>query len=283
MQTDLLRAIDVLVTRPTHQAQELCALFEQAGARVTCFPVIAIEAVQLTQKVLDVIVDIDKIDFAVFISPNAVTYGIAQLVAHGKIPATLKLVTIGKASADKLYSLLGKMPDIYPREQYHSEALLALESMQKEYLQHKQVLIFRGCGGREFLAQSLRQRGAKVSYAEVYQRLRPEPEDDVLDVVFNLRLPDIITLTSNEGLNNLVSMLKHAKSENKLVYLNNLWRIPLLVVTEKMRDNARSLGFTNTVVIADKASNNALLEGVVHWSTKYFNNQFGSLNSRENF
>ena len=286
MPADSLVDIRIMVTRPVHQAQVFCELLAEQGAQVIRLPVIEIEAIALSQKMTAVIETINEIDFAIFISPNAVEHGLAALFAHGRIPDKLKLVTIGKASAQKMQQLLGRAPDIYPEEQYNSEALLALDSLQSDKVNNKKIIIFRGQGGRELLAASLKQRGARVDYAEVYQRKIPELQSGVLASIFgtNSKLseyegadcrgskcrgpnsPDIITVTSSEGLNNLVAMIDCSSDEQHDSYLQQLWQTPLVVVTEKMRHSAQTLGFKNAIMIAARASDDALLESVLEWA-----------------
>jgi uroporphyrinogen-III synthase len=297
VQTHLLAGIRILVTRPAHQAQPLCDMLRAHGGQAIQFPVIKIEATRLSKESISRIGDISNLDFAIFISPNAIEYGVSQLLAQGKIPDKLQLVTIGKASALKMKQILGRSPDIYPVAQYNSEALLALDSLQQDRIKNKTVVIFRGVGGRELLAETLTRRGAKVSYAEVYRRIKPQPEAHQLEMIWaNDRGPDIITLTSNEGLNNLVAMLGDAAfrqttsgdsgsrataagaeqgkrvnahethEDSKLSYLQQLWQIPLVVVTDKMRQNAQELGFKNIIIVASKASNEAILDSVLEWA-----------------
>jgi len=264
MQTDLLRDMKILVTRPEHQADPLCQLLERYGSKPVCLPVIQIEPITLSKEFSQILSDTHQIDFAIFISPNAVKYGIAPLLSHNTLPKTLKLVTIGQASAKKLQQLLGRMPDIYPIDNYNSEALLALDSLQESLVKNKSIVIFRGLGGRELLANTLRQRGAKVTYAEVYQRIQPKYSKSELEPIFGLsRQIDMITITSSEGLYNLVALLKQTQQQES--YLKQLWQIPLVVVTEKMRDQAQVLGFTQPIVIANKASNQALVDGVLQY------------------
>ncbi len=260
MQTDLLAGIRTLVTRPVHQADTFCDMLAEHGGRAIRLPVIIIKAVEPAPEVSAILDRMDKIDFAVFISPNAVELGLAALLAHGEIPDKLKLVTIGKASARKVQAILGRLPDIYPLEQYNSEALLALESLQSKWVINKKIIIFRGQGGRELLAETLQQRGARVDYCEVYRREKPQLLNNETEAIFcSGSKPDIITVTSDEGLNNLVAMPGTS-------CLDQLWQTPLIVVTEKMQINARSLGFKSTILVAANASNEAMLASVMEWA-----------------
>lgn len=265
MQSDLLAGIRVLVTRPAHQAQTLCDMITEQGGQAVRFPVIEIKPLPLSQAIIKRLGNLKNVDFAIFISANAVEYGIAQLLAHGGIPDKLKLVTIGKASAEKMRQLIGRTADIYPTEQYNSEALLAHDELQDDAVNNKQVIIFRGCGGRELLATTLKQRGAIVHYVEVYQRKQPQPDNGVLERIQGTDTPDIVTVTSNEGLNNLLAMWTEHLNEPALEQLRHT---PLVVVTEKMRISARKMGFNNVIMVAEKASNEALLESIRQWHGK---------------
>ncbi len=253
-----------MVTRPEHQAQPFCDMLSQQGAQVIRLPLIEIAALPLDKNTRRILAQTELPDFAVFISPNAVAHGLAVLQQHKPLLNKLKLVTIGKASALKMQQILGREPDIYPTEQYNSEALLALDSMQAEQVRNKKVIIFRGQGGRELLADSLRQRGAQVHYAQVYRRIRPQLQTGILDNIWNGPLvPDIISLSSNEALNNLLAMHDTPADRH---YLPQLLHTPLVVVTEKMRSNARQQGFTEHILLAAKAANEALLESVLEWA-----------------
>ncbi|MCK5698119.1 MAG: uroporphyrinogen-III synthase [Gammaproteobacteria bacterium] len=269
MQIDLLKGITILVTRPKHQAPPLCQLLENYGAKPICLPVIQIEPIILSEASKQLISTIHSIDFAIFISPNAVKYGIAQLMAHSTLAKTVKLVTIGQASAKKVQQLLGRLPDISPTNNYNSESLLALDSLQKNKVNNKSIIIFRGLGGRELLANTLRQRGATVNYAEVYQRIQPQYSNcELAQLLGTFEHINIITITSSEGLYNLVALLTQAdhhpsKQDSYHSYLEKLWQIPLVVVTEKMRDQAQALGFKNYILMAHKASNQALVDSIL--------------------
>lgn len=264
-----LQGIRVLVTRPAHQADALSQMISEQGGQAVLFPVIEISPIHLSDTVSAILKHPDKIDFIIFISPNAVQYGLTELLASGvveqdEVSKHIKLVTIGQASARKLKQLLGREADIYPVEQYNSEALLAHEGLKKTAVKNKNIIIFRGLGGRELLADTLKLRGAKVEYAEVYQRLKPQFHRHELDAVWKDNTPDIITITSSEGLNNLLEMVHEMPGQK---YDKQLKQTPLVVVTEKIRLNAQALGF-NKIIVVPKASNAELIKGVTQWFTR---------------
>src|SRR5210317_2228042 len=80
-----LHGVGVLVTRPRTQATELVDAIEAQGGTAYCLPVIDIAPldeldVRAAAKALD------KPDFVIFVSRNAVEYGI-EYAANGKVAA----------------------------------------------------------------------------------------------------------------------------------------------------------------------------------------------------
>ncbi len=256
-----LAGIKILVTRPAHQAQKLCDMITQQGGQAVQLPVIEIVP-QWDKTLQQLIQTIDSFDFAVFISPNAVQYGIQAILAQGKIPDKLKLVSIGKASAQKLQLLSNRAADIVPQGQYNSESLLAQSGLQSKAVKNKKIVIFRGAGGRELLATVLQERGAEVTYAEVYRRTIPSCNQNEFRQIW-AKLPDIITLTSNEGLSNLLNLCRQNLAKGQL---DQLWQTPLLVVTDKMKHNARELGFQADILVAEKSADEAILKALRDYS-----------------
>ena len=105
-------------------------------------------------------------DYIIAVSSNAVDYT-AQALAGDPWPVT-RYLAVGKATQVKLHRATGQQV-IVPAERYSSEGLLALPCLAQ--LQGKRVLILRGVGGRELLADILTARGAAVDYYQPYQRI----------------------------------------------------------------------------------------------------------------
>ncbi len=181
----------------------------------------------------------------IFVSANAVHYAFPLL--PDSLPADLAIAAVGRATARKLAEY-GLGPDLVPRDRYDSEGLLALSELQD--MQNKRVIIVRGNGGRSRLMDELNRRGAKVEYAEVYQRQLPTRNPANLLADWN-RLIDVVTATSNELLDNLFTLLGREGQPK-------LQSTPILVISQRMAEHAQVLG-CQQIYLAHDASDKALL------------------------
>jgi uroporphyrinogen-III synthase len=249
-----LGGLRILVTRPAHQAQALCNKIEALGGRVLRLPVLAIVDPADITPAVNIINQLDCVDIAIFISSNAVEKAHALITSRGAWPAHLKIAAVGKHTAETLQQL-GIHVDLLPQHQFNSEALLALDELQ--HVAGKHIVIFRGTGGRELLAQNLRQRGAHVQYAEVYRRIKPDTGVSELQQAGAAGKIHIITVTSNDSLQNLYDM---AGNEGRGWLLNT----PLAVISRRTADLAQQLGFKVTL-IAKQASDQGLVDTIKEW------------------
>ena len=84
MTNDLpLTGLKIVVTRPRDQAVQLARRIEQAGGIPLLFPLLDITAVQDTKTLHEQIARLGQFNLTIFISPNAVHYGIASIRAAG--------------------------------------------------------------------------------------------------------------------------------------------------------------------------------------------------------
>lgn len=246
-----LAGASILVTRPAAQAQNLCSLIEQQGGRAIRVPMMDITAPQNPMPAAACISRLKEFDIAIFISVNAVVHGLGMLAQGQQLPHQVKIATVGKRTAEEL-AQHGYSPTIVPIE-FNSEGLLATDAMQAPAMAGKKVLIFRGEGGRELLAETLRQRGAHVEYAEVYRRTKPK--QGLADAMRPWVAQDIdaVVITSNEGLQNFYDLA----SDEGLI--KNFLDLPLVVVSERANILASELGFTKKPVVASDPSDIAIV------------------------
>jgi uroporphyrinogen-III synthase len=161
---------------------------------------------------------------------------------------------VGRATARRLEALLGRPPELLPAGRFDSEGLLALERLRA--VAGERILIVRGAGGREKLAETLRARGAAVDYLEVYRRVLPPLPERLPD--FTAGEIDVVTTSSGEVLENLLALLPQALHPA-------LKRLPLLVVSERSQMRARELGFSGPILLADSAHDGAVVAALLAW------------------
>ncbi len=249
----------VLVTRPAHQAQPLCAMIKAEGGQAIAFPVLEIQDLSDNSAVARLLERLDEFDVAIFISANAVMKAMDMILPQRDWPSHLQIAVVGARTAEALQEY-GVTVDICPEEKFNSEALLALPEMCA--IKNKKVVIFRGQGGRELLADTLRQRGADIEYAEVYRR--GKPADTPGHTSLNLEellvagKVNIIVVTSNEGLRNLWELAGAAGQEV-------LTHMPLAVMSARIAAVAQESGVKGPVLVAPEANDEGLLAAIKAW------------------
>ena len=244
-----LRGLTVVVTRPEHQAGNLRQLIEAAGGQVILFPTLAIAAPQNRPAALAVLQRLAQFDLAVFISSNAVDYGLRYAAEVGGLPMHLQIAAVGAGTARALHAA-GHPPTLVPEHDFNSEALLALAALQQ--VVGKKVIIFRGEGGREHLADTLRSRGAQVDYVQVYRREKPPVDRAVLLDAWAGHGIGAIVVTSNESLQNLFDMVG---SEGQ-AYLCDT---QLVLVSQRAVELAHRLGVQHAPMVAERAGDDAIV------------------------
>ena len=247
-----LAGLKIVVTRPREQAVQLARRIEQAGGIPLLFPLLDIAAAQDPGILHEQISRLAQFDLAIFISPNAVQYGMAAIRAVDALLPSLKIATVGQGSAKALREL-GITEIIAPAERFDSEGLLALPELQDIAGWH--VMIFRGDGGRELLGETLRARGATVEYAACYRRGKPQLDAAaLLDAV-----PDAVSVTSSEALGHLWQMLGDAQRDS-------VRDTPLFVPHARIAELAHRQGWRQIRLTG--AGDDGLLSALIVWAEK---------------
>lgn len=245
-----LAGLNIVITRPREQAADLTRRIEQLGGKPLLFPLLEITAVRDDRALREQISRLKRTDLAIFISPNAVRYGMAAIRATGELPASLNIATVGQGSAKALHDLgIGHI--IAPTERFDSESLLQLPELRN--VAGKRVMIFRGDGGRELLGDTLKARGATVEYVTCYLRSKPDVDAGAL---LNAA-PHAITVTSSEALSHLREMLDE-------VQRRAVFAITLFVPHERIADAARQHGWQQVFVTA--SGDDGVISGLIAWA-----------------
>jgi len=243
----------VVVTRPREQAARLADLIKAALGRPIVFP--ALEILDpIDSRTLRTLIDsLDRFDVAIFVSPTAVSRGMEMIRARRELPTGLRFAAVGKGSARELRRL-GVSEVLAPQDGADSEALLALPELQQ--VSGRKLVIFRGAGGRELLADTLVRRGATVDYAECYRRIRPSGDPQMLLRAWSNGDIHAVTVTSREALSNLFDMVGT---------LGRHWlrKTPLFVPHERIAQAGRVLGVSDVVVT--ESGDEAMVAAIVRY------------------
>lgn len=244
-----LKGCKILVTRPLRQSAGLLELIEQHGGETIKFPVIEITAI-----------DVDHwkewhpqlTNWLVFVSRNAVE---AFMLGYPqRLPATIKLAAAGEGTAQAMREN-GLNVDLQPELSNGSEGLLQLPEWQQ--MVQQQVVIVRGEGGRELMAETLRSRGASISYLEVYRRQLPKVSAELKQQACSANW---LMATSANGVTNLLSLLSESCPQIR--------QKPLLVVSERIKDFAIEQGFKQ-VHVSLNASDGAIIQRLIEMGSDH--------------
>lgn len=258
MTTGPLAGRTIVVTRPRAQAAPLAKMIAAGGGNALLFPLLEIAPAGDTAALTSAAGRLADYSLAVFVSPNAVAHALPLLLADRPWPAHLQPLAVGPGTVRALAEE-GVPNCLAPAERFDSEGLLALPELVAERLAGRRVAIFRGDGGRELLADTLRERGAIVDCITCYRRSGPAAGfDQLLDAWRDGRL-DAIVVSSSEGLRYLVDGLS---AEGR----DFLRQTPLFVPHERIAGIARELGL-NRVELTE-AADSGLIQGLLayNWS-----------------
>jgi uroporphyrinogen-III synthase len=238
--------LNILLTRPFSQVKPLEALVNERGHQALLFPTLRIEALKSAPLK-------ERYDVVIFISANAVEYGLEALSSldhrHDQILA------VGAATAKKL-SDHGFKVDAFPQTKASSESLLAMPEVKG--LSDKDVLIFRGKGGRETLREGLGKNNI-VEYIEVYERTQCKvvPLHQASLTQFLQSDQGVITITSVENLSTLMSMVE----QMDIKALQSIKQYPLVVLSDRIKTYAQSVGF-HKVQVALQTNDDGLMQAI---------------------
>ena len=238
----------LLVTRPTERQEPFGARARALGVEPVPFP--CVEIVPDTAAALPDAAMLRAEDLVLFTSRPAVE----AFVARRPLPwPGTRLAAIGSATAEAL-ERAGQAPVRAPAPPFTSEALLA--ELEREPPLGR-LTIVRGRGGRGVLEERLRERGTRVAVLELYRRQRPRPDEARRRQALIERPPDLVSVTSDEILDNLVALSGDA--------LDALRPLPLLLNSERCARRAREHGFGGELHVARPAGDEGQLACLSAW------------------
>jgi uroporphyrinogen III methyltransferase/synthase len=241
----------VLLTRPAQESAALAATLAEQGIYSSSLPLLAIEALSESAEQRATLADLPCYCAVVVVSKPAARLGLDLLDRYQlSVPAEQLWFSVGAATA-QILSEHG-LRVYYPEQADDSEALLALPQLQQALtaVSNPRVLILRGEGGRELLAERLRGQGVSVDYLPLYRRVLPDYPPAALAERVQAEHLNALVVSSGQGFAHLRELAADAWVE--------LARLPLFVPSPRVADMARAAG-AQSVVDCRGASAAALL------------------------
>jgi len=248
-----LQGYKVLITRPKKQGAVLCQLVNDAGGMVIPFPVIEIipSGHFRPGQLLAVLSDSSHI---IFISRNAVICTDQLIGALAGHLQAKRVFAVGNGTLQELIEM-GVTGVLSPGMKSGSEQLLDLDELKEEMIRGRKIIIIRGESGRELLKQTLESRGAEVQYASVYRREIPKVSPDTVETLWQDTCPDVIVVTSGQGLQNLLVICGRE-------YRDILKSKRLVVMSSRIQEHAKTSGFIYPAVVAGEQTDQGLLKAI---------------------
>lgn len=239
----------VLLTRPAEESAAVAWALSDAGIFSSSLPLLEIEPLPVTPDQQAVFRDLGRYCAVIVVSKPAARLAVQQLTqAWSQVP----WFSVGAATAQVLAE--HGLSVHYPQVGDDSEALLQLTALREAIARPgARVLILRGEGGRELLAERLREQGASVDYLELYRRFLPAYDASVLVQRIQLERLNGVVVSSGQGLLNLQAL---AGADWPQVA-----RLPLFVPSPRVYEMARAAG-AEKVVDCRGASAAALLVAI---------------------
>jgi uroporphyrinogen-III synthase len=230
----------VLVTRPAAQASEWVQRLRAAGLLAEALPLIDIVPAADTTALAEAWVALPAQALVVFVSPNAAACFFAARPATQPWPASVLAASPGPGTTQALRAL-GVQAIVEPAAdaaQFDSEALW--QQLSGRDWAGQPVLVVRGAGGRDWLAERLRERGAVLSFVAAYDRVAPRlapSQQALLDEALQQPAQHLWFFSSSEAITHLAALAPQAD-----------WaRASAIATHPRIAETARSLGLGHVI------------------------------------
>jgi len=224
----------LLLTRPAEECGAVAAVLAEAGIHSASLPLLAIEPLSETAEQRATVLELDRYCAVIVVSKPAARLGIELLDRYWPQPPFAQAwFSVGAATGAILadYGLDAS----WPERGDDSEALLALPRLGEALARpDPKVLILRGEGGRELLAETLRARGVQVDILELYRRYLPDYPAGTLAATLRSERLNGLMVSSGQGLLSLRELAADTWPE--------MLELPLFVPSPRVAEMARQLG-----------------------------------------
>ncbi len=253
MQGHFLQGRRPLILRRRRPDDTLVAALIRLGAHPLEIPVMRMAPADAASAEIlaSVLRDPNRFAAAVFTSPFAAQRALEAFAAHGQsMPAHWQCLAVGQATAEVLRAEGREV--LAPEQDMTSEGVLALDGLSA--LEHHELVIFRGEGGRRAMDTGFAARDIRVTSCPLYRReADPSHRTELLRAI-EQRDFDAVILHSGELLDHLLALIPASA-------VAALGDIPWVVPVERLADRLHAAGMAR-VEIADNASPAAIVSAL---------------------
>ena len=250
----------VMITRSRNQAGDLRGRLMGLGAEVLVAPAIEIADPPDWLQVDAAIGELDRFDWLVFASGNAVERFFSRVRAlRGNLCelSGVRIAVVGRKSAEKVRSF-GMRVDLCPRR--HTAADLA-EKFSGAAVSGRRVLIPRAEAGRRTIPDSLRAQGARVREIIVYRTVKPPGISQQVIGRLQRREVDLVVFSSPSAAKNCLGLF------NQFGISDLARTLPAACIGPTTAETAGKLGFS---VVAQAVDREVGVTGLVDSIQDYF-------------
>ncbi len=259
MKMNTVAATQLLVTRPQPQADAWARELRAHGVPAQALPLLAIEPAP-EPAARDAAHALARYGLVMFVSPNAVQSFFALRPSSSSWPAQVRAASTGPGTTQALLDVGVPLQSIDEPARappvFDSEALWQQRLAARDW-QQVRVLVVRGDGGREWLAETLRAAGAQVELVRVYRRVLPQwsAEQQAL-AAHALAAPEqsVWLLSSSQAVAHLRSLLPQAAWPRATAWTTH----------QRIAEAARAIGFGTVHTVAP-----ALHDVAARWAAQW--------------
>ena len=233
----------ILLTRPEEKSQQLAERLSNMAIKSTIQPLLALEAIAVSEQQLAML---ESADIVLFVSQDAARF------LHALKPELAKhshCLAVGKSTAETVTELFNK-PCSSPLVET-SEGLLAMPELNN--VASKQIVLVKGKGGRNKLAQELKAREAIFQPLAVYQRLANANLNDAMAAKWQANGIDAVVLTSNASIDSFLA-----------IATNKTWlsQLTVYLVSERCVNYLQEKANVKHIINCQGADNGSIIDAI---------------------
>jgi uroporphyrinogen-III synthase len=242
----LIQPSVVVITRPLAQAVELAERVAASGRQAELFPLLEIHPLADPKPLSATLSNLSRFALVAFVSPNAIDAAFAYLSSW---PPAVLIAVMGEGSKSALaaHGVTDVNANIIsPSNTERTDSETLLESLDLNTLRGREILIIRGDGGRELLADRLREQGFAVTQVTAYTRCAPTLTKARREQLLRLlESKNDWIVTSSEALRILVSMVAQLGRPDSVAKMQQQ---RIIVPHARIAETAQKEGFLDVLL-----------------------------------